>query len=46
MGGAKVDKFTEQVKNHNCLMEPTYRPEQNVAAIRRNVEPLNGRMGR
>ena len=44
--GTKTDKLAEHVKKHSCLVELAYRPEQDMAVIRRNVEPLHEEMDR
>lgn len=41
----KNDELTKRVKKHNCLVARTYRLEQNVAVIRRDVESLDEKMG-
>ena len=42
----KIDELTRRVEKHNSLVERTYRLEQDVAVIRRDVESLEGRIGR
>lgn len=44
--GTKIDKLTEHVEKHICLVELVYRPERDMAVIRRNIEPLYERMSR
>ena len=44
--GSKIDKLTEHVKKHSCLVELTYRPEQDMTVTRRNVDPLYEKMDR
>lgn len=34
----KIDELTRRVEKHNCLVERTYRLEQDMAVIRRDVE--------
>lgn len=43
---AKINGLIKRIEKHNCLVERTYRLEQNMAVIRRNAESLDGRMGR
>lgn len=42
----KIDKLTEHVEKHSCLVELVYRPERDMAVSRRNIEPLYERMSR
>lgn len=42
----KIDELSRRVEKHNCLVERTYRLEQDVAVVKRDVEPLEGRVGR
>ena len=42
---AKNDELTKRAKKHACLVARTYRLEQDVAVIRRDVEPLDEKMG-
>lgn len=42
----KIDKLTEHVEKHGCLVELVYRPERDMAVTRRNIEPLYERMSR
>lgn len=44
--GSKIDKLTEHVKKHSCLVELAYRPEQDMTVTRRNVDPLYEKMDR
>ena len=41
-----LDELAKCIEKYNCLIERTYRREQNVAVNRRDVEQLDGRMGR
>lgn len=43
---SKVDKLTEHVEKHGCLVEFVYRPERDMAVTHRNIEPLYERMSR
>ncbi len=42
----KIDELSRRVEKHNCLVERTYRLEQDVAVVKRDVESLEGRAGR
>lgn len=42
----KIDELSRRVEKHNCLVERTYRLEQDVAVVKRDVESLEGRVGR
>ena len=42
----KIDELCRRVEKHNCLVERTYRLEQDVAVVKRDVESLEGRGGR
>lgn len=41
-----LDELAKCVEKHNCLIERTYRREQDAAVNRRDVEQLDERMGR
>ena len=36
----KIDALTDKVAKHNCLVERTYRLEQDVAVARNDIETL------
>lgn len=42
----KIDELTRRVEKHNCLIERTYRLEQDMAVVRRDVDALEERNGR
>ena len=42
----KIDGLTRRVEKHNCLIERTYKLEQDMAVVRRNVDALEKRSGR
>lgn len=42
----EIDELSRRVEKHNCLVERTYRLEQDVAVVKRDVESLEGRVGR
>ena len=42
----KIDELSRRVEKHNCLVERTYRLEQDVALVRRDVESLEGKVGK
>lgn len=41
----KIDELTQRVEKHNCLIERTYKLEQDMAVIRRDVDALKERSG-
>ena len=41
----KIDGLTRRVEKHNCLIERTYKLEQDMAVIRRDVDALKERSG-
>ena len=41
----KIDELTRRVEKHNCLIERTYKLEQDMAVIRRDVDALKERSG-
>lgn len=36
----KIDELSRRVEKHNCLVERTYRLEQDMAVVRRDVDAL------
>lgn len=42
----KIDELTRRVEKHNCLIERTYKLEQDMAVVRRDVGALEERSGR
>lgn len=42
----KIDELTRRVEKHNCLIERTYKLEQDMAVVRRDVDALEERSGR
>lgn len=42
----KIDELTRRVEKHNCLIERTYKLEQDMAVVRRDVDALEERNGR
>lgn len=42
----KIDKLARCVEKHNCLIERTYKLEQDMAVVRRDVDALEERSGR
>lgn len=42
----KIDELSRRVEKHNCLVERTYRLEQDVAVVKRDVESLEGKVER
>lgn len=42
----KIDELTRRVEKHNCLIERTYKLEQGMAVVRRDVGALEERSGR
>lgn len=42
----KIDEFARRVEKHNCLIERTYKLEQDMAVVRRDVDALEERSGR
>ena len=42
----KIDELTRRVEKHNCLIERTYKLEQDMAVVRRDVDALKERNGR
>ena len=42
----KIAELTRRVEKHNCLIERTYKLEQDMAVVRRDVDALEERNGR
>lgn len=42
----KIDELSRRVEKHNSLVERTYRLEQDVALVRRDVDALEDRSGK
>lgn len=42
----KIDELSRRVEKHNSLVERTYRLEQGVALVRRDVDALEERSGK
>lgn len=42
----KIDELSRRVEKHNCLVDRTYKLEQDMAVVRRDVEALEERSGR
>ena len=42
----KIDELARRVEKHNCLIERTYKLEQDMAVVRRDVDALEERSGR
>lgn len=42
----KIDELTRRIEKHNCLIERTYKLEQDMAVVRRDVDALEERSGR
>ena len=42
----KIDELTRRVEKHNRLIERTYKLEQDMAVVRRDVDALEERSGR
>lgn len=42
----KIDELTRRVEKHNCLIERTYKLEQDMAVVRRDVDAPEERSGR
>lgn len=42
----KIDELTWRVEKHNRLIERTYKLEQDMAVVRRDVDALEERSGR
>lgn len=42
----KIDELSRRVEKHNSLVERTYRLEQDVALVRRDVDALEERSGK
>lgn len=42
----KIDELSKRVEKHNCLVERTYRLEQDMAVVRRDVDALEERNGK
>lgn len=42
----KIDELSKRVEKHNCLVERTYRLEQDMAVVRRDVDALEERSGK
>ena len=41
----KIDELTRRVEKHNCLIERTYKLEQDMAVVRRDVDAFEERSG-
>ena len=41
----KIDELTWRVEKHNCLIECTYKLEQDMTMVRRDVDALEERSG-
>lgn len=41
----KIDELTRRVEKHNYLIERTYKLEQDMAVVRRDVDALKERSG-
>lgn len=41
----KIDELTWRVEKHNCLIERTYKLEQDMTMVRRDVDALEERSG-
>lgn len=42
----KIDELSRRVEKHNCLVDRTYKLEQDMAVVKRDVEALEERSGR
>ena len=42
----KIDEPSRRVEKHNCLIERTYKLEQDMAVVRRDVDAPEERSGR
>ena len=42
----KIDELTRRVEKHDCLIERTYKLEQDMAVVRRDVDALEDGSGR
>lgn len=42
----KIDERARRVEKHNCLIKRTYKLEQDMAVVRRDVDALEERSGR
>lgn len=42
----KIDELTRRIEKHNCLIKRTYKLEQDMAMVRRDVDALEERSGR
>ena len=42
----KIDELARRVEKHNCLIVRTYKLEQDMAVVRRDVDALEERSGR
>lgn len=42
----KIDELSRRVEKRNCLIERTYKLEQDMAVVRRDVDALEERSGR
>ena len=42
----KIDELSRRVEKHNSLVERTYRLEQDMALVRRDVDTLEERSGK
>lgn len=43
---AKIDELSRRVDKHNCLVERTYELERDVAVVKRDVQSLEGKVGK
>lgn len=41
----KIDELSKRVEKHNSVVERTYRLEQDLAVVKRDVESLEERVG-
>ena len=41
----KLDALTEKVEKHNRVLGRTYRPEQDMAVAKHDIESLKGKVG-
>lgn len=42
----KIDELSRRVEKHNCLVDRTYKLEQDMAVVRRDVDAPEERSGR
>ncbi len=42
----KIDELSRHVQKHNCLVERTYRLEQDMAVVRRDVDTFEEKSGK